>query len=119
MIEPMDPDLSAVYEWLGVATLNCSCGAAGWPTDAMHLGGNLWAVTWHTDHGPECDGNRAPGRCYVMDMAALDAGDCTMPGIERPPRARCRATVASTGMPCRFRAYPNGLCGMHGGDHGN
>ncbi len=112
----------------------CRCGGTGVATDAADAGDGWWLVTWRTEHRRGCPGVDVPERAFLISVAAADAGDYTLPGVEpehlrrrRPmtaadllarypppiPEHQCAAWAWTVGRRCRREAGPDGLCGTH------
>lgn len=83
-----EPDADRIVA-LVRARLKCgACYGLGSVTEVAPVAGGLWAVIWHTEHMPNCSGAAFPGAAYLVDMAALMAGDTGLPGIAADWRER-------------------------------
>jgi hypothetical protein len=70
-----------------MADIGCPCGGFGVITEMTEMVRGQVLVTWLTVHKGTCGGLAAPERSYLLDAAALDRGDTTLPGIA-PTRPR-------------------------------
>jgi hypothetical protein len=98
----------------------CACGSRFVIVDAAAVSADWWLVTLFTEHRRRCSGLHEPARVVLVDVAAGDRGDFYIPGVEAEslrcaPRwlESCQATATTTGLRCRNRAGPDGLCGTH------
>jgi hypothetical protein len=77
---PREPDADPRTVW-GDGMYCGECGGFGVIVDAAPAGGGLWVIQWRTEHGRGCAGRRWPDRVYLVDVAALAAGDFDLPGL--------------------------------------